>query len=204
MSELKTTKLIPASGTDVTLGDSGDTFNIPAGVTLTNSGTASGFGGGAIAQIAFTVFDTAYTLTPGTTLTEVNTGNRVTITPTSTSNFLILECFIPINFTTTTDCRNYAWYDVTGSAVFGPSTVTTGSNRIKAATGFRGAGVDGNDCDFAYVRSMAACPRTTSSVFTPQFRSESGVYYINYSNSDGSDWQYNAPSLMTATEITIT
>ena len=45
MSEVKTDKLSPrtASGT-VTLGTSGDTFSIPSGVTLTNSGTASGFG----------------------------------------------------------------------------------------------------------------------------------------------------------------
>jgi hypothetical protein len=45
MSEVKTDKLSPrtASGT-VTLGTSGDTFTVPSGVTLTNSGTASGFG----------------------------------------------------------------------------------------------------------------------------------------------------------------
>ena len=45
MSEVKTDKLSPrtASGT-LTLGTSGDTFSIPSGVTLTNSGTASGFG----------------------------------------------------------------------------------------------------------------------------------------------------------------
>jgi len=203
MSELKTTKLIPSTGTDVTLGDSGDTFNVPAGATIANAGTASGFAGGTIAQIAYTVFDTVYTFS-NTSFTEVNTGNRVTITPTSTSNFLILECFIPINFSTTTDVRNYQWYDVTGSAVFGPSTVTTGSNRSKAATGFRGAASDTNDCDFAYVKAMAACPRTTSSVFTPYFRAEGGNFYINASNGDGSDWEYNAPSLMTATEVTIT
>lgn len=44
MSEVKTDKLSPrtASGT-VTLGTSGDTFSIPSGVTLTNSGIISGF-----------------------------------------------------------------------------------------------------------------------------------------------------------------
>ena len=44
MSELKVNKISPRSGTDVTLGDSGDTFTIPAGATLTNNGSASGFG----------------------------------------------------------------------------------------------------------------------------------------------------------------
>ena len=45
MSEIKVNKVSPrtACGT-VTFGDSGDTFTIPAGVSITNSGTASGFG----------------------------------------------------------------------------------------------------------------------------------------------------------------
>ena len=42
-SEIKADKWSPATGTSATLGDSGDTFTIPSGVTLTNSGTASGF-----------------------------------------------------------------------------------------------------------------------------------------------------------------
>ena len=45
MSEIKVNKISPraACGT-VTLGDSGDTFTIPAGTTITNNGTANGFG----------------------------------------------------------------------------------------------------------------------------------------------------------------
>jgi hypothetical protein len=45
MSEIKVNKISPrtACGT-TTLGDSGDTFTIPAGVSITNNGTASGFG----------------------------------------------------------------------------------------------------------------------------------------------------------------
>jgi len=60
MSEIQVNKIIPVSGTDVTLGDSSDTFTVPSGVTLavasgatvTNSGTASGFGGGALTFLA--------------------------------------------------------------------------------------------------------------------------------------------------------
>ena len=45
MSEIKVNKLTPRTncGT-VTLGDTGDTFTIPAGVSISNQGTASGFG----------------------------------------------------------------------------------------------------------------------------------------------------------------
>ena len=42
-SELKVDKLSPATGTAFTLGDSGDTFTIPSGATVTNNGTATGF-----------------------------------------------------------------------------------------------------------------------------------------------------------------
>ncbi len=43
-SELKTNKISPATGTALQIGDSGDTITIPSGATLTNSGTAAGFG----------------------------------------------------------------------------------------------------------------------------------------------------------------
>jgi hypothetical protein len=43
-SEMKVNKISPASGTAITLGDSGDTFTIPSGATITNSGTQNGFG----------------------------------------------------------------------------------------------------------------------------------------------------------------
>ena len=37
MSEVKVNKISPRSGTTVQLGDSGDTFNLPAGATLTGT-----------------------------------------------------------------------------------------------------------------------------------------------------------------------
>ncbi len=48
MSEVKVNKISPASGTTFTVGDSGDTFNIPSGVTLANSGTVTGLPASAI------------------------------------------------------------------------------------------------------------------------------------------------------------
>ena len=43
MSEVKTEKLSPRV-TSLQLGDSGDTITIPSGATITNNGTANGFG----------------------------------------------------------------------------------------------------------------------------------------------------------------
>ena len=44
MSKLETNQVDPATGTTLTLGTSGDTIAIPSGVTIANSGTATGFG----------------------------------------------------------------------------------------------------------------------------------------------------------------
>jgi len=46
MGTIKTTNIEPiADNGTVTLGSSGDTFTIPSGVTITNNGTQTGFGG---------------------------------------------------------------------------------------------------------------------------------------------------------------
>ena len=44
MSKLFVDQVDPRTGTSLTLGTSGDTINIPSGVTITNAGTATGFG----------------------------------------------------------------------------------------------------------------------------------------------------------------
>jgi hypothetical protein len=97
MSQLEVDKIIPQSGTSLTLGDSGDTFTIPSGVTLTNNGTANGFPGlGKIGQVVSTPLTTTVS-TSSSTLTS--SGFSVSITPSSTSSkvFLSLSCNIYIN-----------------------------------------------------------------------------------------------------------
>jgi hypothetical protein len=66
MSEVKVNKISPrtACGT-TTLGDSGDTFTIPAGVSITNSGTASGFGSTGEVSWVTTKKTTTFTVTSG-------------------------------------------------------------------------------------------------------------------------------------------
>jgi len=66
MSEIKVNKISPrtACGT-TTLGDSGDTFTIPAGVTITNNGTAAGFGATGAASWDTTVKTSGFTAVSG-------------------------------------------------------------------------------------------------------------------------------------------
>ena len=73
MSEVKTNKISPATGTAFTLGDSGDTFTVPSGANIVNSGTATGFGGGKVLQVvSATKTDTfSHSTTTFTTVTDM-------------------------------------------------------------------------------------------------------------------------------------
>ena len=46
--------IINENSNTITIGASGDTITIPSGATITNSGTATGFGGGKINQVVYT------------------------------------------------------------------------------------------------------------------------------------------------------
>ena len=90
--ELKTNKISPSSGTSFTFGDSGDTFTIPSGATITNSGTATGFGGGKINQVVQTTKTDTFSTTSAS-YTDI-TGLSVSITPTSTSSKILIKTCI--------------------------------------------------------------------------------------------------------------
>jgi hypothetical protein len=81
MSEVKVNKISPrtACGT-VTLGDSGDTFTIPSGATITNNGTASGFGAtGAVNWNTTPVTASPLTGASGVGYFLNTTGNTITV-----------------------------------------------------------------------------------------------------------------------------
>jgi len=69
MSTLEVNKITPSTGTGVTLGDSGDTFTIPSGVTITNNGTQTGFGGSNTP--AFSAYLSSNQTISGSTLTTI-------------------------------------------------------------------------------------------------------------------------------------
>jgi len=80
MSEIKVNKISPrtACGT-TTLGDSGDTFTIPAGVSITNSGTASGFGATGAVSWNTTVKTSGFTATAGEGYFVNTTGGAISV-----------------------------------------------------------------------------------------------------------------------------
>ena len=81
MSEVKVNKISPRTncGT-VTLGDSGDTFTIPAGATITNNGTAAGFGATGAASWDTTVKTGDFTAVSGVGYFVNTTSGEVDVT----------------------------------------------------------------------------------------------------------------------------
>jgi hypothetical protein len=81
MSEIKVNKLSPRTncGT-VQLGDSGDTITIPAGATITNNGTAAGFGATGAASWDTTVKTTGFTAVSGVGYFVDTTSGAITVT----------------------------------------------------------------------------------------------------------------------------
>jgi|9_EtaG_2_1085328.scaffolds.fasta_scaffold25396_1 hypothetical protein len=80
MSEIKVNKISPraACGT-VQLGDSGDTFTIPAGATINNQGTATNFGATGSASWNTTVKTSDFTAVAGEGYFVNTTGGAVTV-----------------------------------------------------------------------------------------------------------------------------
>jgi hypothetical protein len=81
MSEIKVNKLSPRTncGT-VQLGDSGDTITIPAGATITNNGTAAGFGATGAASWDTTVKTASFTGVAGVGYFVNTTSGAITVT----------------------------------------------------------------------------------------------------------------------------
>ena len=99
-SEVKANKVSPATGTDFTFGDSGDTFTVPSGATLAVTGaTVTGLSAGKVLQVVQTVKSDTFSTT-STTYVDV-TGLSATITPSSTSNKIVASVtIIPTNSST--------------------------------------------------------------------------------------------------------
>ena len=75
MSTVKVNKITPRTSNSIQLGESGDTLTIPAGATLQNCGTATGFG----ISFCTTVKTSPFTATAGKGF-FINTGSTVTVT----------------------------------------------------------------------------------------------------------------------------
>ena len=80
MSKIEVNQVDPQSGTTLTLGTSGDTISIPSGVSITNNGTATGFGRTGTVDWQTTVKTANFTAANGEGYFINTTSGAVTVT----------------------------------------------------------------------------------------------------------------------------
>jgi hypothetical protein len=159
MSKIEVDAIEPQSGTSLTLGASGDTITIPSGATLTNSGTATGFG--KVLQVVQSVYTTQTTFTSSS---YVDSGLTATITPSNASNKILVivnpSAYISIN--------NAGSYPITFSRIMRDATqVMFKQNYNYAALGDNGYAEMDIEQNMVYLDS----PNTTSAItYKTQFK----------------------------------
>ena len=194
-SILKVDKLDPQSGTALEIGTSGDTVTIPSGVTITNSGTATGFGGGKIGQA---VTATRADDTSITTTTYADTNWTIAITPSAADSKILVHISIPtwIYRGGYVSCRYGAKIN---RAISGGATTALVTSGARNNLGGRLSDSPGSDDDVGVMfnYSFLDSPSTTAAVtYSVQFALDNadGTSYVVANVSD-------TTSYMTALEV---
>ena len=175
--------LEPQSGTSLTLGASGDTLTIPSGCTISNSGTASGFG--KVGQVQQSILSSTVS---HNTNSFADLGVDVNITPSSTSSKILV--FVNGYVGSDTATAN-VHFDVQRD-----STTIIGDTVLRIA----------NDSQATYrfyniVFNWLDSPSTTSQVqYSLRARTNAGTMYLNRPGNQGG-FPDIADSVITAMEI---
>jgi len=134
------------SGT-ITLGQSGETISVPSGVTLTNNGTASGFG--KVLQVLTATDSTQRTTSSSSFVTASNTLS-VSITPSSVSNKVFIVC--------------NSSYGQTGTGEQGIATIYRDSTNLGPSMGLMNSVSSSGNIQTPGSMSFLDSPNTTSSI----------------------------------------
>lgn len=159
------------------------------------------FPAGHVIQTAYATDGTHFVLASHNSMTEISTDFRVTITPKSTSNKLIMQFHMPVADGGTTQLWNFQFYDVTGTDVPEPKSASQISGH-EEGWGHRGPHSDSNDHDVVRGFFIANAPRTTSTVYTVRAKNNDGTgeFKVNYSATQ-SDWGFQGVTTFMVQEI---
>ena len=190
----------PSSGNLVLKDDQNATRLTIATSTGATTLTNQVFPAGHVIQTKGATNNTNYTF-ENDAFTEMHTGNRVTITPTSTSNKLFMQFWIPMSGGGTTSIWNFDLYDVTGSSQVEPKGVTGHENQCHFS--FRGSHADANDQHVLYFGLWANIARASSTIYTirGQCRDGDTLMYINGTNNTSADWANTGVTTFVIQEI---
>jgi len=188
-SEIKANKISPATGTAFTIGDSGDTFTLPSGATLSGAGaitvpsggsltinsgatiTNNGTNGGGFGKVLQVVQGTYSTQTSTTSASWTSTGLTASITPSSTSNKILIMASMGAVYTSAPAQGAFDIFrDSTGPLSGGQLSQVYSNN----------SNVEGNE----YIQYLDSPSSTSSITYDIRFV-EYGSYtlYVNLNNS---------------------
>jgi hypothetical protein len=182
MSEVKTAKLSPRTGAGtVTLGTSGDTFDIPSGVTLDVTGaTVTGLSAGKVLQVVSTTFNGNDSTT---TNSMTDTSLSQAITPSASSSKILIFC--SINSGGSADARP-------GFCIKRGSTeLNLGSTTVPDAYGSRilitslWVGMVAGNMESSNITYLDSPSTTSATTYTLAWAN--GLYGTSYLNRTGSD-----------------
>jgi len=201
MSQIEVDKIIPQSGTSTQLGDSGDTITIPAGATITNNGTANGFGSADTEKVKVSANDTTAgflngKLVAGTniSLTEGSDGGNETLTAALSGTIAtaqIADDAVTLAKMASGTDGNIISYDASGN----PVAVATGSaGQVLTSAGagapptFAAISASGVSDGFQAITSGSGTSSASGTLVVNDELFDDGS---NYSTSNG---RYTAPS----------
>ena len=195
MSEVKTSKLSPrtASGT-LTLGTSGDTFEVPSGVTLTNNGSATGFG--KVLQVVSSTYTTAESVT--TVGSFVASGLTATITPTSSSSKILVN----MNCQTSNSDTNPPQFAIYRDGSVATAFVGTGATGNQANATTSGVYNLSYSISNAVFTGMDEPSTTSATTYTVYWATYSGTTWMNRTEDNTNNfYSVWVPSTLTLMEI---
>ena len=193
-SLLKTNSISAATGSTVSI-PSGTTLDIASGATITNSGSQSGFGK------VLQVVSSSYNGSDSTTSTTfVDTGLTANITPSSTSNKVLILCDFTMGFGT----NGRSGYCIKrGSTELNLGNATSiGNRKVVTTADYSAENTVLGSGSISYLDS----PSSTSSVtYTLAMLSRDTAYsaWLNYTGYDGNNasYVYRGASTITLLEI---
>ena len=170
--------IINENSNTITIGASGDTITIPSGATITNSGTATGFGGGKINQVLQAVKTDTQDGTSSNTWTDISSLSQ-SITPSATDSKILVLFHV--------NCAASTNDHVAIRLLRGSTAIHVGTSGDTGRNVFSGIRFMSDDQYHAVVMAgqYLDSPSTTSATtYKLQVNSNSG-YYINRSQTTG-------------------
>ena len=195
---LKVSNIETSSGSGtITLGQSGETISIPSGATISNSGTATGFGK-VLQVVSTTKTDTFAGSTEDTWYTI--TGLTAAITPSSTSSKILVTGHVMGSEENTSNDRRFYLKIQRGGSDISSALGDSASSRLQVHTsGFSSGGANAVTLPFNFLDSPSSTSALTYSI---QVRGDTNGVVVNQAATDSDNDTYpRAVSTITVMEI---